>query len=61
MVRQVSPQGLEWFQNARFGLFIHWGLYALLGKQEWVLHIDHIPVDAYRLLANQIGRSLRPL
>lgn len=55
MVKQVSPQGLEWFQNARFGLFIHWGLYALLGKQEWVMHTDRIPVEAYHLLANQFN------
>lgn len=55
MIKQVSPQGLNWFQNARFGLFIHWGLYALLGKQEWVMHTDRIPVEDYRLLANQFN------
>jgi alpha-L-fucosidase len=55
MVKQVSPQGLDWFQNARFGMFIHWGLYALLGKQEWVMHTDRISVEEYRLLANQFN------
>jgi len=55
MVKQASPQGLDWFQNARFGMFIHWGLYALLGKQEWVMHTDRIPVEDYRRLANQFN------
>ena len=26
---------LEWFRQARFGLFIHYGLYALEGRHEW--------------------------
>ena len=55
MAMQVSPKGLAWFQNARFGMFIHWGLYALLGKQEWIMHTERIPVEEYRLLANQFN------
>ena len=27
----------EWFQNARFGLFVHWGVYSVLGDGEWVM------------------------
>ncbi|HBX70032.1 MAG TPA: hypothetical protein DEH25_11825, partial [Chloroflexi bacterium] len=27
MVKQVSEKGLQWFQDARFGMFIHWGVY----------------------------------
>jgi len=26
----------EWFQDAKFGLFIHWGVYSVLGKGAWV-------------------------
>jgi hypothetical protein len=55
MTRQVSPQGLSWFQDARFGMFVHWGLYSILGKQEWVMHTDRIPVPEYEKLALQFN------
>jgi alpha-L-fucosidase len=41
------------WQNARFGLFIHWGLYSELGRGEWVQWNDQIPVDEYAKLADQ--------
>lgn len=37
----------SWFQHDRFGLFIHWGLYALPARHEWVKHIEQIPDDVY--------------
>ncbi len=41
---------LEWFKDAGFGLFIHYGLYAQLGKGEWVMYHDTIPVEEYKEL-----------
>lgn len=41
----------EWFQQAKFGLFIHWGLYSLLGDGEWVMFNRRIPVADYEKLA----------
>lgn len=41
----------EWFQAARFGMFIHWGLYAVPakpGKGEWYASIDRVPPETYR-------------
>ena len=38
---------LAWFNQARFGLFIHWGLYSLLKRGEWVMYKDKIPVGDY--------------
>jgi len=55
MVKQVSPKGLGWFQDVRFGMFIHWGLYSILAKHEWVMHVDRIPVEEYRVLATQFN------
>jgi len=55
MTLQVSPKGLGWFQDARFGMFIHWGLYSIIGKQEWVMHTDAIPVDDYEKLVPQFN------
>jgi alpha-L-fucosidase len=50
MVTQVTDKGLQWFQDARFGMFIHWGLYALIGRGEWVMHNENIPVSEYEKL-----------
>src|ERR1700755_2889109 len=40
----------EWFENARFGLFIHWGVYSELGDGEWVMNNQQIPVKTYEKL-----------
>ncbi len=40
----------EWFKDARFGLFIHWGVYSLLGSGEWVMNNRNIYVEDYRRL-----------
>ncbi len=55
MALQASPQGLNWFQDARFGMFIHWGLYSIIGKHEWVMHTDSIPVAEYEKLVPQFN------
>ncbi len=55
MALQASAQGLDWFQDARFGMFIHWGLYSLIGKHEWVMHTDAIPPAEYEKLAPQFN------
>jgi len=41
-----------WFRDAKFGLFVHWGVYSLLGQGEWVMQNREIPVDAYEWLAS---------
>jgi len=28
---------MQWWHEARFGMFIHWGLYSVLGRHEWVM------------------------
>lgn len=53
--KQASPNGLNWFQDARFGMFIHWGLYSILARQEWVMHLERIPVPEYEKLAGQFN------
>lgn len=55
MVKQVSAKGLKWFQDARFGMFVHWGIYSILAKQEWVMHTDQIPVPEYEKLVAQFN------
>jgi alpha-L-fucosidase len=42
---------MEWWHQARFGMFIHWGLYAQLGRHEWVMNRERIPLEEYEKLA----------
>lgn len=48
--RDPRTANIEWFRNARFGLFIHYGLYSQLGRGEWVQFRDKIPVGVYESL-----------
>lgn len=37
----------QWFTEARFGMFIHWGLYAIPGRGEWYMSEAKIPAEQY--------------
>ncbi len=41
----------QWYRDAKFGMFIHWGVYSLLGQGEWVMQNREIPVGPYEWLA----------
>jgi alpha-L-fucosidase len=49
----VVPAKMEWFVKARYGLFVHYGLYSLLGRGEWVLNREQIPPAEYEALASR--------
>ena len=36
-------------------MFIHWGLYSILAKHEWIMHLDRIPVSEYEKLVSQFN------
>lgn len=40
------------FQDMKFGMFIHWGIYSELGAGEWVMHDRNIPYNNYKRLAD---------
>src|SRR6516165_11809048 len=42
----------KWFDSARFGLFIHWGAFSVLGDGEWVMNNRNIRVPEYTRLVN---------
>jgi alpha-L-fucosidase len=44
-----------WFVPARYGRFIHFGLYALLGRGEWQMYLEQIPVDQYAQLMHRFN------
>ena len=39
----------SWFVHDRFGMFIHWGTYALGARHEWIKHNEQIPDEVYDL------------
>ncbi len=45
--REAYNKRVEWYQEARFGMFIHWGLYAIPARGEWVRSIEEIPEEEY--------------
>jgi len=50
---QPSPENLQArreFQDMKFGMFIHWGVYSVLGDGEWVLHNRKLKLDEYNRL-----------
>jgi len=44
---------LQWFHQAKFGMFIHWGIYSLQRNGEWTMNADSISTKDYRELAQQ--------
>jgi len=51
---------LAWFREARFGMFIHWGLYSQLARHEWVMNRERIPLAEYEPLADSWKPKPRP-
>ena len=48
---EANLKAREWFQNARFGMFIHWGVYSVLGDGEWVMNNRKMTVAEYEKAA----------
>jgi len=46
-VVRKTPGDTEWFRQDRFGMFIHWGLYAMPARHEWIKNIEKIPEKKY--------------
>ena len=48
-----SPENLQArreYQDMKFGMFIHWGVYSVLGNGEWIFHDRKLKVDEYNRL-----------
>ncbi len=37
----------KWFRNSPLGIFLHWGVYSAIGRGEWVMQHESIPLDEY--------------
>ena len=49
-----TPQQ-QWFRDAKFGMFIHWGLYSELGQGEWVMNKRGMSAAEYEKLASKFN------
>jgi alpha-L-fucosidase len=50
-VEPLTEADMQWFRDAKFGMFIHFGLYSLLGRGEWVMFAERINSSDYAKLA----------
>ena len=48
-----ETERFRWFDEARFGLYVHYGLYSLLERGEWTMYSERIPPAEYAELANR--------
>lgn len=44
----MSLDRTAWFTHDRFGLFVHWGLYSLAARHEWLMNEEKTPLSEYR-------------
>lgn len=51
---------MKWWNDARFGMFVHWGLYSLIGRNEWVHANEAIPMNEYEKLITRFKPKPRP-
>jgi alpha-L-fucosidase len=52
---RANLEAREWFQDNKFGLFIHWGVYSVLGDGEWVMNNKKMTVEEYEKLPGQFN------
>ena len=45
--RTEYDKRMEWYKDARFGMFIHWGLYAIPARGEWIRSVEELPKEEY--------------
>lgn len=51
-VASTRDQRMKWWRDARFGMFIHYGLYSQVGRNEWVMTLENIPIGEYEKKAD---------
>lgn len=50
---KLNEEDMRWWRDAKFGMFIHWGLYAIPARGEWVMHSEGIRAEEYAKLADE--------
>ncbi len=50
-VAATRDERMAWWREARFGMFVHYGLYSQVGRNEWVMSVENYPISEYEKLA----------
>jgi len=50
-IAQSRDRRMAWWREARFGMFIHYGLYSQIGRNEWAMVLENMPIPEYEKLA----------
>ena len=53
----LPQQNMQWWRNSKFGLFIHFGLYSVLGQGEWVMFNKRMDTSEYGKLKDSFNVS----
>lgn len=51
-IAATRDKRMEWWREARFGMFIHYGLFSQVGRNEWVMACENVPPQEYEELAD---------
>lgn len=51
----LEDEDLDWWRDAKIGLFFHWGLYSILGRGEWVRFNEQLSKEEYEGLADEFN------
>jgi len=51
----LPPEKMQWWEDEKFGMFIHWGLYAIPATGEWTMFNQKIPAEEYAKYADQFN------
>jgi len=49
---------IQWWREAKFGMFIHWGLYSILGREAWAMGDEDIPLEEYENWGGNFSRHV---
>ena len=47
MQERTRAQRMKWWHAARFGMFVHFGVYSTIGRHEWVMEDEAWPIGPY--------------
>ena len=56
--KDEKKERMEWWTEARFGMFIHWGLYSLPARHEWIMSNEQISKEKYGRYADYFNPDL---